>query len=65
MVEATLHQLNITTNLPDDEPVRVAVPIHQVTGRLPFKEPPPPPKVDYSVPRGQIDTGAIMVFLRN
>ena len=36
IVEATLHQLNITANLPDDEPARIAVPIHQVTCWLPF-----------------------------
>ena len=58
IVEATLHQLNITTKLPDDEPVRIAVPIHQVTGKLPSKA--LPTKVDYSAPRGQIDTGVIV-----
>ena len=36
IVEATLHQLNITTDLPEDEPARITVPIHQVqvTGKL-------------------------------
>ena len=58
MVEATLHQLNITTNLPDDEPTRIAVPIHQVTGTFPSKA--KTIKVDYSAPQGQIDTGAMV-----
>ena len=58
VVEATLHQLNITTNLPDNEPARIAVPINQVTGKLPSTA--CPTKVDYSAPRGQIDTGAMV-----
>ena len=46
----------ITRNLPDDELACIAMPIHQVTGCLPSKEK-SAPKVDYSAPRGQIDTG--------
>ena len=65
MVEATLHQLNIATNLPNDEPAHVAVPVsvHQVSGRLPTKEPPSAPRVDYDVSRCQIDTGAAVCLV--
>jgi len=50
-VEATLLQLT-------GDSLPVEVPVNQVSGRLPAKEPPPAPPVNYDAPRAQVNTGA-------
>ena len=52
MVEAAIHQLNL-----DSSSVEEAL-VNQVSSRIPAKEPPPGPLVDYDVIQALVDTGA-------